>query len=122
MASARARPCGMAGLRPLVERFRLVRFDMRGHGDSPLPTRFKWTLDGAIADVNSVADAVCARRFHIVGESTGGTVALAMAARHPERVLSVTVLNGAHRAAPSRTSNRGSESSTTKGWPHGRRT
>ena len=81
----------------LVDRYRLVRFDMRGHGESPLPRGFDWTLDGAVADVKAVADAVGAQRFHIVGESTGGTVALAVAARHPERVLSVTVLNGAHR-------------------------
>ena len=81
----------------LVGRYRLVRFDMRGHGASPVPAGFGWSLDAMISDVQTVADAAGAERFHLVGESTGGTVALAVAARCPERVLSVTVSNGAHR-------------------------
>ena len=81
----------------LVGGCRLVRFDMRGHGASALPPEFEWTLDAMIDDVGAVADAVGAECFHLVGESTGGTVALAFAARHPERALSVTVSNGAHQ-------------------------
>ena len=81
----------------LVGRYRLVRFDMRGHGASPVPPGFEWSLDAMVADVQAAADAAGAERFHIVGESTGGTVALAAAARLPGRVLSVTVSNGAHR-------------------------
>jgi len=81
----------------LAGRHRLVRFDMRGHGASPLPAGFRWSLAALVGDLLAVADATGAERFHLVGESTGGTVALAVAARHPERVLSVTVSNGAHR-------------------------
>ena len=81
----------------LVGRYRLVRFDMLGHGASPMPPGFEWSLDAMVDDVRAVADAADAERFHLVGESTGGTVALAFAARHPERVLSVTVSNGAHQ-------------------------
>ena len=81
----------------LVARYCLVRFDMRGHGASALPANFEWSLDAAVDDVRAVADAAGAERFHLVGESTGGTVALAFAARHPQRVLSVTVCNGAHQ-------------------------
>ena len=81
----------------LVGRHRLVRFDMRGHGASPVPPGFEWTLDAMVADAQAVANATGAERFHLVGESTGGTVALAVAARCPGRVLSVTVSNGAHR-------------------------
>ncbi|MDE0460185.1 MAG: alpha/beta hydrolase [Chromatiales bacterium] len=81
----------------LAGRHRLVRFDMRGHGASPLPAGFRWSLSALVDDLLAVADATGAERFHLVGESTGGTVALAVAARLPERVLSVTVSNGAHR-------------------------
>ena len=81
----------------LVDRYRLVRFDMRGHGASTVPPGFEWTLDAMVDDVRAVANVAGAEHFHLVGESTGGTVALAFAARHPERVLSVTVSNGAHR-------------------------
>ena len=81
----------------LAGRHRLVRFDMRGHGASPLPAGFRWSLSALVDDLLAVADAAGAERFHLVGESTGGTVVLATAARLPERVLSVTVSNGAHR-------------------------
>ena len=81
----------------LVGRCRLVRFDMRGHGASPVPPGFEWSVEALVDDVGAVADAAGVERFHLVGESTGGTVALAVAARRPERVLSVTVSNGAHR-------------------------
>ena len=80
----------------LVGRYRLVRFDLRGHGASPLPPGFEWSLDATVGDLAAVADAAGAERFHLVGESLGGTVALAFAARHPERVLSLTVSNGTH--------------------------
>ena len=81
----------------LAGRYRLVRFDMRGHGASPVPPGFEWSIEAMVDDVRTVADAASVERFHLVGESTGGTVALAVAARHPERVLSVTVSNGTHR-------------------------
>lgn len=80
----------------LADRFRLVRFDLRGHGASPLPPGFEWSLDSTVDDLGAVADAAGADRFHLVGESLGGTVALAYAARRPERVLSLTVSNGTH--------------------------
>ena len=93
-----ARSACWDGWTPTLTRLhRLVRFDMRGHGASPLPAGFRLSLSALVDDVLAVADATDTDRFHLVGESTGGTVALALAARLPERVLSVTVSNGAHR-------------------------
>jgi len=82
----------------LVDRYRIVRFDVRGFGqsDEPVPSH-EWTLDGLIADAMAVADAAGCERFHMVGESTGGTVAIAAAARRPDRLLSATASNAAYR-------------------------
>jgi pimeloyl-ACP methyl ester carboxylesterase len=81
----------------LVDRFRIVRFDMRGHGQSRFPEAgVPVTLDLLTDDAFAVADAVGAKRFHLVGESIGGTIALNAAVRHRERLLSFTVSNGAH--------------------------
>ena len=49
----------------LVNRFRLVRFDLRGHGASPLPPGFEWSLDAAVDDLEAVASAAGADRFHL---------------------------------------------------------
>jgi len=81
----------------LADRYRLVHFDMRAHGRSSRPRADgSVTLDRLVADLFSVADGAGAQRFHLVGESIGGTVALAAAIARPNRIASVTVCNGAH--------------------------
>lgn len=81
----------------LAGRYRLVTFDMRGHGRSEHP-RPDAALDLARLrdDLFAVADAAGAERFHLVGESIGGTIALAAASEQPARLLTLTVSNGAH--------------------------
>jgi len=86
----------------LADRYRLVRHDVRGHGRSPVPEGYPWTLDALVEDLAAVVEHAGIDRFHLVGESIGGTIALAFAARHPGRVSSLTVSNGAHRGAPIR--------------------
>ncbi len=81
----------------LMDRYRMVRFDMRGYGRSHIPPPdFKWTLDLLAQDVLSLADAAGVERPHLVGESIGGTIALYCAIKHPGRVATLTVSNGAH--------------------------
>jgi pimeloyl-ACP methyl ester carboxylesterase len=87
-------------LSALVDRYRIVRFDLRGHGRSSRPAAdAALSFDALCDDLFAVADAAGAQRFHLVGESIGGTIALACAARRPGRVLTLTVSNGAHRGA-----------------------
>ena len=52
-----------------------------------------------VDDLFAVADAAGLERFHLVGESIGGTVALAAALARPERIATLTVSNGAHLGA-----------------------
>ena len=89
--------CGWAGA--LAPRHRLLRMDMRGHGRSRVPARHPCTIDALADDLEAVVDHADLGRFHLVGESIGGTAALLFAARHPERVLTLTVSNGAHRGS-----------------------
>lgn len=90
-----------AGWHPaLADRYRLVAFEMRGYGRSHVPLAdFKWSLDLLVDDLFAVADAAGPGRFHLVGESIGGTVALAAALARPERIATLTVSNGAHLGA-----------------------
>jgi pimeloyl-ACP methyl ester carboxylesterase len=82
----------------LIDRYRVVMWDMRGYGRS-VTTGFRWSLDLLVSDILAVADAAGTDRFHLVGESIGGTVALAVAASRPGRVATLTVSNGAHLGA-----------------------
>ncbi|MGD9878892.1 MAG: alpha/beta fold hydrolase [Reyranella sp.] len=84
----------------LAMRHRVVRFDMRGCGrSSPLKPDSKLDLDLFRDDVLAVADAAGARRFHLIGESFGGTVALFAGATRRERLLSVMTISSPHRGA-----------------------
>ncbi len=84
----------------LADAHRLVSFDMRGYGRSHIPgPDFAWSLDLMVEDLFAVADAAGLPRFHLVGESIGGTVALAAALARPERIATLTVSNGAHLGA-----------------------
>jgi pimeloyl-ACP methyl ester carboxylesterase len=84
----------------LADAHRLVSFDMRGYGRSHIPAAdFAWSLDLMVEDLFAVADAAGLRRFHLVGESIGGTVALAAALAQPQRIATLTVSNGAHLGA-----------------------
>jgi pimeloyl-ACP methyl ester carboxylesterase len=84
----------------LVDRHPLIVFDMRGCGRSHIPdAAFKWSLKQMVDDLYTVADAAGLARFHLVGESIGGTVALAAAIARPDRIATLTVSNGAHLGA-----------------------
>ena len=84
----------------LVDRYRILRFDMRGHGASTWPEGgARPSLDTLADDLLAVMDEAGVARAHLVGESIGGTIVLNAALRAPERVASVTVSNGAHVGA-----------------------
>src|SRR5947207_3172369 len=85
-------------LEALAQRRMLIRHDPRGSGLSDREVA-DFSLDALVGDLEAVVDAVGLRRFPLVGLCQGGVVALAYAARHPDRVsrlaLYSTYLHGA---------------------------
>ena len=76
----------------LARHFRVVRPDMRGFGEStPMPRDFPWTLDRIVDDYVELMQALGLNRVHLVAAKLGGTVARRFAARHPDRVATLTV-------------------------------
>jgi 3-oxoadipate enol-lactonase len=69
----------------LIERYRVVRYDLRGHGRSPAPDG-PYTLDDLTADALALLDRLDVERAHLVGLSLGGMVSMHLAATAPERV------------------------------------
>jgi 3-oxoadipate enol-lactonase len=77
----------------LARRFRVVRPDMRGFGEStPMPVEYRWTIDELISDYETLVDSLDVEHVHLVGAKLGGTVARAFAARRPQRVKTLTVV------------------------------
>jgi 3-oxoadipate enol-lactonase len=70
--------------------YRVVRFDTRGHGGSPVPTG-PYTLGQLTDDVVALADSLGADRFGYVGLSLGGAIGQVLAADHPGRVRALVL-------------------------------
>ncbi|MEJ7935272.1 alpha/beta hydrolase [Sphingobium sp. AN558] len=91
---------------PLVGKYRVLRRDMRGHGlsDDPLPG-FEWSVDRLVEDMAEFLDELGVDRVHYIGESAGGVLGVAFAARYPDRVGSLTLIS-APLSDPTRNSER----------------
>jgi pimeloyl-ACP methyl ester carboxylesterase/DNA-binding CsgD family transcriptional regulator len=62
-----------------------IRYDQRGCGLSDRDV-VDLSLDAWVSDLEAVVDALGLKRFPLLGMSQGAAVAIAYAARHPERV------------------------------------
>ncbi|KAM0913469.1 hypothetical protein ACQ4PT_012139 [Festuca glaucescens] len=72
---------------------RLLAVDLLGFGDSPKPANCAYTLrDHVEAIERSLIDPLGLTSFHLVSHSMGCTVAIALAARNPARVKSITLV------------------------------
>lgn len=77
----------------LAGRFRVLAIDLNGFGWTERPrTCEAYTLEGQAALVLGVLDALGIERAHLVGHSYGGGLAIWLAARHPERVRSLSLV------------------------------
>jgi 3-oxoadipate enol-lactonase len=85
-----------AQVRILATRFRVIRFDARGHGCSDAP-RGDYTLARLGRDALAVLDAADAARAHICGISLGGITAQWLAIHAPDRVRKLVLANTSAR-------------------------
>ena len=77
----------------LVERFRLVAPDQRGHGRSGKPASgYGW--EEVCSDAVRLLDHLGVPSAHVMGHSWGGDVALELATRHPDRVAALGLIDG----------------------------
>ena len=85
---------------PLAERFRVVRFDHRGHGGSPVAPG-PYTIADMGGDVIALLDALGVERASYVGLSIGGMVGIWLGANAPERIERLAlVCTSAHLPPP----------------------
>jgi 3-oxoadipate enol-lactonase len=80
----------------LSNRFRIVRYDKRGHGLSEA-TPPPYQLTDHVGDLTGLLDHLQIKRTAIVGLSVGGLIAQGLAALHPERVAALVLSDTAHK-------------------------
>ncbi len=74
--------------------YKLITWDMRGHGRSDYPDdQAAYSEDATVDDMAAVLDAVGARDAIIGGLSLGGYMSLAFRLRHPERVRALLIID-----------------------------
>ena len=83
----------------LKDRYRVLRYDARGHGGSPA-TAGDYTLDLLVADAAGILDALGIAQCHFGGLSMGGMVTLGMLLDHPARVRSGIIADSRHTTRP----------------------
>lgn len=85
--------------RPLTARYHVIALDLPGFGDSSKPDA-SYDVGSQVERLNAFAKAIGIRQIHLIGNSMGGHIAALYAARHPEQVLSVALLDNAGVSAP----------------------
>ncbi|WP_242666317.1 MULTISPECIES: alpha/beta fold hydrolase [Parafrankia] len=83
----------------LEERWRVIRFDLSGHGDSG--HRDRYGVDVWTSDLITVLDAVGSRQALLVGHSMGGRIAAVAGADHPDRFGGIVMFDSMLRPAGS---------------------
>lgn len=74
----------------LAGQYRVVRWDMRGHGVSDLPTEdAPLSMERLTQDVAELLDHLGVARAHLAGSSTGGIIGMHAAATIPARIASL---------------------------------
>jgi 3-oxoadipate enol-lactonase len=83
-------------LKEFPDRYRILAFDTRGHGQSDA-TPGPYTMDGLAADLHSLLTALRIERPHFVGLSMGGMIGQTYALAHPGVFSSLTVADSTSR-------------------------
>jgi 3-oxoadipate enol-lactonase len=86
----------------LKDKFRVLRYDQRGHGGTDAPAG-RYQFDTLLADALGLLDALSIKKAHFAGLSMGGATALGLAERHPERFDRIIVCDTPCQSTPQST-------------------
>jgi pimeloyl-ACP methyl ester carboxylesterase len=79
----------------LAQKFRVLTYDLLGHGQTVLP-QGQVSLSSLGAQLVGLLDELCIDRTAMVGFSLGGMINRRVAMDHPDRVSALVVLNSPH--------------------------
>ena len=83
----------------LAAHYRTLRYDNRGHGDTPASPG-PYSIDLLASDVLDLLDQLAIRKVHFLGMSLGGTIGWMLAASYPERINSLVLCDTPIEGAP----------------------
>ncbi|PSK46580.1 Checkpoint protein rad17 [Elsinoe australis] len=80
----------------LSRRYRVIRRDLRGHGYSSTPLddgAYDYSVENICGEILDTLDQFGLKKVHFIGESTSGMLGEVLAAKHPDRLLSLTIIS-----------------------------
>jgi 3-oxoadipate enol-lactonase len=83
----------------LAKRFRVIRYDTRGHGGSDIPPG-PYSLDEVGTDVVELLDHLGIERAHFAGLSLGGMTGMWLGANRPDRIERLVLLCTSAKLGP----------------------
>jgi len=83
----------------LTDRYRVLRYDWRGHGGTDAPAG-AYSFAQHVRDAVGLLDHLGLRQVLLVGLSAGGMIAQGLTLAHPHRVAALVLCNTIARAAP----------------------
>jgi 3-oxoadipate enol-lactonase len=83
-------------VRALRDRYRVLRYDTRGHGQTGAPAG-AYTLDQLAGDLRGLLDGLGIAATHFVGLSMGGMIGQVFALKHPAMVQSLALCDTTSR-------------------------
>jgi 3-oxoadipate enol-lactonase len=86
-------------VRRLSQRFTVLAYDSRGHGETSAPA-IPYTLDMIADDIKGLLDHVGAKQAHWIGLSMGGVFGLATALRYPGLFASMVLADTSSKLSP----------------------
>ena len=63
-----------------------VAMDLRGHGNSETPANNDYAIESQVKDLEAVVNSLGLDKFILAGHSMGGSVAIAYAGKHPDKI------------------------------------
>lgn len=78
----------------MAQEFRLVRPDLPGFGNSPIPQNFEWSMPSLATTLARLLDHLGVDSAHIIGAKTGGAIGMQFAADFPQRTRTLTIVSG----------------------------
>ncbi|MEZ4459591.1 MAG: alpha/beta hydrolase [bacterium] len=84
----------------LSARYRCVAYDHRGQGQSDVPSGPMIDMETCYDDAATLIETIGGGRVHFVGLSMGGFVGLRLAARRPDLIASVTLIDTSAEPEP----------------------
>jgi len=84
---------------PVLKKFKVLRFDTRGHGQSGAPAG-DYTLEQMAGDVKGLLDSLQIRQTHWAGLSMGGMIGQAFALKYPGIFQSIVLADTTSRRPP----------------------